>query len=96
MAAAGLSPRTITKDIMFDLSHVAKTGEPGKGAAKWSKGSAGFDLHLLNNYMNAGKRASDLVKWNEKNGYPLFSKEQAAIAFFTLSAEFCKFLIDGC
>ena len=77
MTAAGISPRTITKDIMFDLSHVAKTGEPGKGAAKWSKGTAGFDLHLLNNYMNAGKRASDIVKWNEKNGYPLFSKEEA-------------------
>jgi TP901 family phage tail tape measure protein len=71
MRSLGYTEKEIAKELRPELSHIGKTGEPGRGPEKWLKGSAIFDVRLLNNYMNASKRASEILKWNANNNNPL-------------------------
>ena len=71
LKSLGYTEKQIATALRSELSHVEKTGESGRGPAKYSKGSAMFDLRLLNNYMNTKNRPQNILDWNAKNGNPL-------------------------
>jgi TP901 family phage tail tape measure protein len=71
LSSLGYTEKQIATALRSELSHLEKTGEAGRGPNKYSKGSALFDLRLLNNYMNTTDRASSILNWNDKNGNAL-------------------------
>ena len=71
LKSLGYNEKQIATALRSELSHVEKTGESGRGPAKYSKGSAMFDLRLLNNYMNTKTRPQSILDWNAKNGNAL-------------------------
>jgi len=71
LTALGYKPRDIDTALRTELSHISKTGEPGKGPAKWLTGSAMFDLGVINKFMNASVRHRNILDWNTKNNNPL-------------------------
>jgi len=79
LAALGYTPKQIDYELRTELSHISKTGEPGRGPGKWLSGSAMFDLRILNNFMNASKRHSRILDWNRKNNFPFIPQGQAGI-----------------
>ena len=48
LSSLGYSEKEIARSLRSELSHVEKTGESGRGPAKYLKGSAMFDLRILN------------------------------------------------
>jgi TP901 family phage tail tape measure protein len=86
LAALGYKQRDIDIALRTELSHISKTGEPGKGPAKWLTGSAMFDLGILNKFMNASSRHGKILNWSAKNGHPFIPKNQ--IGIYTEAAEF--------
>jgi TP901 family phage tail tape measure protein len=79
LAALGYTPKQIDYELRTELSHISKTGEPGRGPSKWLSGSAMFDLRILNNFMNASKRHGRILDWNRKNNFPFIPQGQAGI-----------------
>ena len=71
LSSLGYTEKEIARALRSELSHVEKTGESGRGPAKYLKGSAMFDLRLLNNYMNTKARSQNIMDWNNKSGNPL-------------------------
>jgi TP901 family phage tail tape measure protein len=89
LSSLGYTEKQIATALRSELSHLEKTGEAGRGPNKYSKGSALFDLRLLNNYMNTTDRASSILNWNDKNGNALgLTPEQAKE--FRRAAEYMK------
>ena len=88
LSSLGYSEKEIARSLRSELSHVEKTGESGRGPAKYLKGSAMFDLRLLNNYMNTKARSQKILDWNAKNGYPLIPENQ--VAGYAKAATFMK------
>ena len=86
LVALGYKPKEIDTALRTELSHISKTGEPGKGPAKWLTGSAMFDLGILNKFMNASVRHGKILDWSAKNGHPFIPKNQ--IGIYTEAAEF--------
>jgi TP901 family phage tail tape measure protein len=86
LAALGYKQRDIDIALRTELSHISKTGEPGKGPAKWLTGSAIFDLGIINKFMNASARHGKILNWSAKNGHPFIPKNQ--IGIYTEAAEF--------
>ena len=79
LAALGYTPKEIDYELRTELSHISKTGEPGRGPGKWLAGSAMFDLRILNNFMNASKRHGRILDWNRKNNFPFIPQGQTGI-----------------
>jgi TP901 family phage tail tape measure protein len=86
LVALGYKPKEIDTALRTELSHISKTGKPGKGPAKWLTGSAMFDLGILNKFMNASVRHGKILDWSAKNGHPFIPKNQ--IGIYTEAAEF--------
>jgi len=86
LVSLGYKPNEIDTALRTELSHISKTGEPGKGPAKWLTGSAMFDLGILNKFMNASVRHGKILDWSAKNGHPFIPKNQ--IGIYTEAAEF--------
>ena len=76
LSALGYNEKQIARELRSELSHTEKTGESGRGPAKYLKGSAMFDLRILNNFMNAKSRHQNILDWNAKNGYPIIPESQ--------------------
>jgi len=76
LSALGYTEKQIARELRSELSHIEKTGESGRGPAKYLKGSAMFDLRILNNFMNTKARHQKILDWNAKNGYPLIPENQ--------------------
>jgi TP901 family phage tail tape measure protein len=71
LSALGYTEKQIARELRSELSHLEKTGESGRGPAKYSKGKGMFDLRILNNYMNTKTRPQNILDWNNKSGNPL-------------------------
>ena len=89
LAALGYTPKEIDYELRTELSHISKTGEPGRGPAKWLSGSAMFDLRLLNNFMNSSVARSNTFDWSAANGHP-FIKDSKLIPQYAEAIEFMK------
>ena len=89
LSALGYTEKEIARALRSELSHIDKTGESGRGPAKYLKGSAMFDLRLLNNYMNTKARSQNILDWNSKSGNPLNLTPKQLLEF-QKSANFMK------
>ena len=65
MLANGWSPDEVRDRLKENLSHIEKevTGSTS-GAEKMKTGKALYDARLLNNYLNADRRSSNILAWN--------------------------------
>ena len=88
LASLGYTQKEIDYELRTELSHISKTGEPGRGPAKWLTGSAMFDLRMLNNFMNSSVRHGQIFDWSAKNGHPFIPKEEVGI--YSEAVEFMK------
>ena len=74
MLAAGFTPDQVRYFLRPELSHIVPTESLGiggrQGDLKMKTGEAQFDTRLVNTFMNAKKRSSNILKWNSK-GNPL-------------------------
>jgi TP901 family phage tail tape measure protein len=74
MLAAGFTPDQVRYFLRPELSHIVPTESLGiggrQGDVKMKTGEAQFDTRLVNTFMNAKKRSSNILKWNS-NGNPL-------------------------
>ena len=78
MTDAGLTTAEARSELKAELSHIKKTGEGGRGDAKWLKGTGLFDSKIVNRYMNSSQRLSQQLEWNKANGYPLIPKTEVS------------------
>jgi TP901 family phage tail tape measure protein len=78
MTDAGLTPAEARAELSAELSHISKTGEKGRGNAKWLKGTGLFDSKIVNRYMNSSERLAQQLEWNKANGYQLIPKGEVA------------------
>jgi len=70
MLSLGYSAAEIKKKLKPELSHLdatSKLGIGGRDAIKFATGYAQYDSHLLNRFMTATTRHSNILDWEEKN-----------------------------
>jgi TP901 family phage tail tape measure protein len=89
LSSLGYNEKQIATALRSELSHIEKTGQSGRGPAKYLMGSAGFDLRLLNNYMNTKSRPQNILDWNNKNGNPL-GLNSIQLKEFSKAADYMK------
>ena len=71
MLAAGFTPDKVRYFLRPELSHIVPTESLGiggrDGALKMKTGEAQYDSRLLNTFMLAKKRSSNILDWNKKD-----------------------------
>ena len=71
MLAAGFTPDKVKYFLRPELSHIVPTESLGiggrEGALKMKTGTAQYDSRLLNTFMLAKKRSSNILDWNGSN-----------------------------